>query len=69
MVPYNIWGARCLNEVVQCPGCGEPAIVGDSIAYRLRFFVKGGVTYGAYYIFHSFDCLLMAVEADHIGHT
>lgn len=69
MIPYYIWGERCLNEVVQCAGCGEPAIVGDSIAYRHCFFAKGGVTYGAYYIFHHFDCILSAVKKEQIGHA
>ena len=69
MIPYHIWGARCLNEVIVCQGCNEPVVVGDAIAYRYTFFVKDGVTYGGYFIFHDYDCLLHRVDIRAIGHA
>jgi hypothetical protein len=69
MLPYHIWGARCLNEVVKCPGCGEPAVVGDAVAYQAHLFAKEGVLYGGYYVFHNFVCLLNAVSRRDIGET
>lgn len=67
MIPYNLWGYECLNEVTCCAGCGSPVVVGNGVTYPMYYDHKGKIKYG-WLVFHDCECLLSACHPDHMNH-